>query len=45
MFPRMDEQLDLSNPASRREALRLVNVDEPQSRHGMLRKIFDLECT
>jgi hypothetical protein len=23
----------------------LVNVDEPQSRHGTLRDIFDLECT
>jgi hypothetical protein len=32
-----------SNPASRREALRMVNVKDPRPHHAMLREIFDLE--
>ncbi|RQX15368.1 hypothetical protein DDE19_19825 [Micromonospora ureilytica] len=39
----MAESLDLSSPASRREALRMVDVDEPGPYHAMLREIFDLE--
>jgi len=41
--PRVAEQVDLSNPASRREALRSVSLNDPASRHGLLREIFDLE--
>ncbi|WP_130507923.1 hypothetical protein [Krasilnikovia cinnamomea] len=39
----MAESLDLSSPASRREALRMVDVDDPGPYHAMLREIFDLE--
>ncbi|MEG3635444.1 hypothetical protein [Micromonospora palythoicola] len=35
--------VDLSSPASRREALRMVDVGDPRPHHGMLREIFDLE--
>ncbi|MFJ8577925.1 hypothetical protein [Micromonospora sp. NPDC093277] len=41
----MAESLDLSSPASRREALRMVDVDDPGHHHAMLREIFDLERT
>lgn len=43
MCRRVDEQVDLSNPASRREALRSVSLNDPDSRHVLLREIFDLE--
>lgn len=39
----MAESLDLSSPASRREVLRMVDVDEPGRHHAMLREVFDLE--
>jgi hypothetical protein len=39
------ESLDLSSPALRREALRMVDVDDPRPHHAMLREIFDLERT
>ncbi|WP_091573757.1 hypothetical protein [Micromonospora sediminicola] len=39
----MAESLDLSSPASRREALRMVDVDDPGPHHAMLREIFDRE--
>ena len=39
----MAEPVDLSTPASRREALRTVAVDDPGPHHAMLRAIFDLE--
>ncbi|MEV1070558.1 hypothetical protein [Micromonospora parva] len=39
----MAPPLDLSHPAARREALRMVDVDDPGPRHAMLREIFDLE--
>jgi hypothetical protein len=35
--------VDLSSPASRREALLTVDVDDPRPHHAMLREIFDLE--
>ncbi|WBB50288.1 hypothetical protein O3597_07475 [Verrucosispora sp. WMMA2044] len=35
--------VDLSSPASRREALRMVDVGDPRPHHGMLRELFDLE--
>ena len=35
--------MDLSSPASRREALRMVDVGDPRPYHEMLREIFDLE--
>jgi hypothetical protein len=37
--------MDLSSPASRREALRMVDVGDPRPHHAMLREIFDLERT
>ncbi|MEU1395059.1 hypothetical protein ABZ403_03185 [Micromonospora zamorensis] len=39
----MAKSLDVSSPAARREALRMVDVDDPGPRHAMLREIFDLE--
>lgn len=39
----MYEQADLSSPATRREALRSVDVDHPHPSHSMLREIFDRE--
>ena len=39
----MPEPVDLSTPASRREALRMVNVGDPRPHHAMLQEIFDLE--
>ncbi|MDG4832083.1 hypothetical protein O7627_22640 [Solwaraspora sp. WMMD1047] len=39
----MAKVVDLSSPASRREALRMVDVEHPRSHHAMLREIFDLE--
>ncbi|MEU8234600.1 hypothetical protein AB0C12_33850 [Actinoplanes sp. NPDC048967] len=41
----MSESVDLSSPARRREALRMVNVDDPRPHHALLREIFDLERT
>jgi hypothetical protein len=35
--------VNLSTPASRREALRMVDVVDPRPHHAMLREIFDLE--
>jgi hypothetical protein len=37
--------MNLSSPVSRREALRLVDVDDPGPHHAILREIFDLERT
>jgi hypothetical protein len=37
--------VDLSTPASRRAALRLVDVDDPHPHHATLREIFDRERT
>ncbi|MFI5495929.1 hypothetical protein [Actinoplanes sp. NPDC051859] len=39
----MPKSVDLSTPASRREALRMVDVGDPRPYHAMLREIFDLE--
>ncbi|WP_250034978.1 hypothetical protein [Paractinoplanes maris] len=39
----MPEPVDLSTPASRREALRAVDVEDPGPAHAMLREIFDRE--
>ncbi|MEU8611403.1 hypothetical protein AB0C29_25790 [Actinoplanes sp. NPDC048791] len=41
----MSESVDLSSPAGRREALRMVDVDDPRPRHALVREIFDLERT
>ncbi|RSM70081.1 hypothetical protein DMB66_09830 [Actinoplanes sp. ATCC 53533] len=41
----MPKPVDLSSPASRREALRMVDVGDPRPHHAMLREIFDLERT
>ncbi|MET8551736.1 hypothetical protein [Micromonospora zamorensis] len=41
----MAKSLDVSSPAARREALRMVDVDDPGPQHAMLREIFDLERT
>jgi hypothetical protein len=41
----MAEALNLSTPASRREALGTVAVDDPGPHHAMLRAIFDLKRT
>ena len=45
MGDRIPESVDLSSPALRREALRMVNVTDPRPHHAMLREIFDLERT
>jgi hypothetical protein len=37
--------MDLSSPALRREALRMVDVADPRPHHAMLQEIFDLERT
>jgi hypothetical protein len=42
---RVPESVDLSSPALRREALRMVDVDDPRPHHAVLREIFDLERT
>lgn len=39
----MPESVDLSSPALRRQALRIVDVGNPGPYHEMLREIFDLE--
>ncbi|MGC4757027.1 hypothetical protein [Micromonospora trifolii] len=39
----MAKSSDVSSPAARREALRMVDVDDPGPQHAMLRRIFDLE--
>jgi hypothetical protein len=39
------KSVDLSSAASRREALRTVDVDDPRPHHAMLQEIFDLERT
>ncbi|MBQ0897422.1 hypothetical protein KBX37_30895 [Micromonospora sp. U56] len=39
----MAKSLDVSSPAARREALRMVDVDDPGPHHAMLREIFGLE--
>jgi hypothetical protein len=41
----MAEAVNLSTPVSRREALRMVAVDDPGPHHAMLQAIFDLERT
>ncbi|MDY7084938.1 MAG: hypothetical protein SYR96_07510 [Actinomycetota bacterium] len=35
--------VDLSSPALRREALRMVDIDDPRPHHALLREVFDLE--
>ena len=40
---RVPNCVDLSTPALRREALRMVDVRYPRPHHAMLREIFDLE--
>ncbi|WP_030456490.1 hypothetical protein [Herbidospora cretacea] len=39
----MNDGYDLSTPRSRREALRLVSLDDPVPDHTLLRQIFDYE--
>lgn len=39
----MTNGYDLSTPRSRREALRLVSLDDPAPDHAILRQIFDYE--
>ncbi|TDC36984.1 hypothetical protein E1166_21090 [Micromonospora sp. KC213] len=41
----MPKPVDLSSPATRREALRMVDVGDPRPHHAMLQEIFDLERT
>ena len=41
----MSEPTDLSTPALRRKALRMIDVDDPRPHHERLREIFDLERT
>ena len=39
----VNDRYDLSTPRSRREALRLVSLDDPAPDHALLRQIFDYE--
>jgi len=39
----VNARYDLSTPRSRREALRLVSLDDPAPDHALLRQIFDYE--
>ena len=39
----VNDGYDLSTPRSRREALRLVSLDDPVRNHALLRQVFDYE--